>query len=118
MLSRRLDDNHDMTFGGGLANFATRSEACAQNVRTRLMLIQEEWFLDITNGVPYLQQIAVKPADLALVESVIKQRILDTEDVAELRSFDMQFDSETRKLSIQATVSTVYGDTLNIKVVK
>lgn len=116
MLVRRLDASHDMTFGQGLANYARDDEATAQAVKTRLLLLQEEWFLDTSAGVPHLQQIMVKPANLPLAEAIIKRAILETEGVAELRSFGMQFDRETRRLSIQATVANIYGTVANIKV--
>lgn len=117
-LTRRLDENHDMTFGRGLANFAVDAEATAQNVRTRLMLLQGEWFLDTDAGVPYLQRIAVKPADFQYAESVIKQTILDTDGIASMESFSMSYDGNTRELVINTSVKTIYGNTLNIQVRK
>ena len=116
MLVRRLDEGHDMTFGQGLANYARDDEATAQAVKTRLLLLKGEWFLDIEAGVPYLQQIAVKPANLPLAEAIIKQTILETEGVEALRSFGMTFDRDTRRLTIQATVANTYGTVENIKV--
>lgn len=116
MIVRRIDKNHDMNFGHGIADMAIDAEAVAQNVKTRLYLLQEEWFLDVEAGVPWLQDIMVKPANLALAESIIKQTILDTQDVSEMVSFDMTLDRNTRKISISATVKTIYGDTANIKV--
>lgn len=116
MLARRLDDAHDMTFGQGLANYARDAEATAQSVKTRLLLLNGEWFLDLDAGVPYLQKIMVRPANLPLAESVIKRTILETEGVAELRSFVMTFDREPRRLTIQATVVNTYGTVSNIRV--
>lgn len=118
MLVRRLDDNHDMTFGRGIADMARDDEATAQAVKTRLLLLKGEWFLDTEAGVPYLQQIAVKPANLPLAEAIIKQTILETEGVEALRSFGMTFDRDTRRLTIQATVTNIYGSVVNIKVTK
>lgn len=122
-LTRRLDLNHDMTFGAGLANFAVNAEATAQNVRTRLQTIQGEWFLDVSAGVPYLDNdyvskaITDKPADLAFAESSIQEEILDTDGVSSLDSFASEFDSETRVLSVQASVETEFGSTENIVVI-
>ena len=116
MLVRRLDDNHDMTFGRGIADMARDDEATAQAVKTRLLLLKGEWFLDIEAGVPYLQQIMVRPSNLPLAEAIIKRTILDTEGVAELQSFAMTYDRETRRLTIQATVANSYGTVANIKV--
>lgn len=118
MLIRRLDGNWDMTFGRGIVNYAKDEEATAQSVKSRLLLLLGEWFLDIEAGVPWLQQIMVKPADIPLTESIIKQRILETVGVAELVNFDMIFDNNTRIISIAATVKNIYGTITNIKVDK
>ncbi|MHB0973965.1 MAG: hypothetical protein ACYC0P_06960 [Thiobacillus sp.] len=105
-----------MTFGQGVANYARDEEATAQAVKTRLLLLFNEWFLDTSAGVPYLQQIMVKPPNLPLAEAIMKRTILLTEGVAEIRSFGMTFDRETRRLGIQATVVNIYGTVSNIKV--
>lgn len=118
MLTRRLDANHDMQFGRGLADFARDAEATAQAVKTRLQLLQGEWFLDTAAGVPYLQSIMVKPVALPFVEATLKQTILDTEGVEELRTFSMTLDRETRRAAIACTVRTAYDDLTNIKVMQ
>ena len=118
MIVRRLDNNGDMTFGQGLANFAVDAEAVAQNVRTRLLFVLGEWFLDLEEGVPYLQSIFTKPEQLSVVESVLKSRILETEDVTELNEFKLLFDSVERTVTINAKVRTIYGTTKNIRIVQ
>lgn len=118
MIVRRLDDSHDMTFGQGIANMSRDDEACAQAVKTRLLLLFNEWFLDTDAGVPYLQDVTIKPANMPLAEAVIKQTILETEGVLEIRSFNMTLDRNTRRLTVNATVANVYGTTSNIKVTK
>lgn len=116
MLTRRLDNNWDMTFGQGLANYARDAEATAQSVKTRLQLLRSEWFLDTSAGVPYLQEICVKPASLPLAEGIIKRTILGTDGVAAIVSFALDLNSGTRKLTITAQVRTIYDDIANIKV--
>lgn len=118
MLVRRLSDDHDMTFGRGMANMTRNAEATAQSVKTRLLLLFSEWFLDTDAGVPYLQEAMVKPANLPLVETKLKETILGTDGVSELREFRMTLNTETRRLTVQATVATIYGDTADIKVIK
>lgn len=115
MRVRRLDDNWDMTFGQGRANIATGPESVAQRVRQRLLLLQNEWFLDVEDGVPYLQEIMVKPANLPRVEYIIKRRILETEGVTEIREFSMSLDRDKRGLSVSATVANEFGETIGIK---
>lgn len=118
MLVRRLSDNHDMTFGQGVSNMARDDESCAQRVKTRLLLLFNEWFLDTDAGVPYLQDVTIKPANMPLAEAVIKRTIIETEGVKEIRSFSMTLDPNTRRLTINATVANIYDSTINIKVTK
>lgn len=40
---------------------------------------------------------------------MIRQRILGTQGVLRIDSFNSQFNGETRTLSIQSTITTIYG---------
>lgn len=113
---RRLSGSGDMTFGQGLANFAKASEACAQNVTTRLKLILGEWFLDTSAGVPYVETIFKEHVPQQLVEAQFKQTILETTDVQTLNSFSMTLNHKDRNASISVGITTVYNDVLNINV--
>ncbi len=44
MRVRRLDDNHDWTFGKGRADYAGESEGIRQSVITRLLSLYRDWF--------------------------------------------------------------------------
>lgn len=116
MLVRKLDDNHDMTYGQGRANFVNGAAAVGQAVYTRLLMLRGEWFLDTDAGVPYLTDIMTKPVNLARVESAIKQIILETDGVNQVRSFSMVYDNTTRSVVIAANVVTDYDDIQNITV--
>lgn len=116
MIVRRLSPDHDMTFGNGLADYAERAEAVAQNVKTRLLLLQEEWFLDTRAGVPWLQKIMVKPVRLLLANTIIKRTMLQTVGVTKIVKYSTSFDRETRRLTVAATLNTIYGETIDIKV--
>jgi hypothetical protein len=116
MLTRRLAAGHDISFGLGLANFSQDAEAVAQNVKTRLLLLAGEWFLDAGAGLPYLRDIVIKPANIQLAQSLIKRRILETDGVASISDFAVSFDSNTRGLTVSVTVKTIYEDQTTIKV--
>lgn len=105
---RRLNTSHDMIFGLGPAGFLTDKSAVVQKVQTRLLLFSGEWFLDIGAGVPYVTNFARKPENSLLIESVLKQRILDTAGVTELIDFDMNFDHISRLGTVSGTVDTLY----------
>jgi hypothetical protein len=119
--ARRLDANHDMTFGRGRANFATGTEATAQRLRTAMLLVLGEWFDDVTAGVPWfpagdseVRAIMGKSADLSYAEAVLKARILGINGVQSLDSFEIELDHATRKMSATATVTDVDGNTFDV----
>lgn len=62
MKVRRLDDNHDWTFGSGRADYATQSEAISQSVLTGLLSLRNDWFLNPDHGlrwIDYLKRIRI-----------------------------------------------------------
>ncbi len=101
----------DASFGSGATVFLVDSPATvAQAVLTRLRLIQGEWFLDVTAGVPYLTDVlgfnTSGTRDLA-----IKNVILGTQGVVSLDAYASQFDALTRRFTVTATLTTIYGET-------
>ena len=81
-----------------------------QHIRERLLFFFEEWFLDRDAGVPWYQQIFVKPADDGRVNSLLKAEILGTKGVKEILEFSAKFDKKNRKYHvITFTVSTDFG---------
>ncbi len=117
MRYRRLDDDGDMTFGSQQANFLRDTpETVAQAVVTRLDLWFGEWFLDQIEGTPYVQA-ALGKYTAETIEPAIRQRILETENVIAITGFGLQFDPDTRKVNIQATIDTAFGPATVIGVV-
>lgn len=109
MRYRRLNDDGDMTFGSQQADFLRNTpETVAQAVVTRLKLWLGEWFIDQTEGTPY-QQAALGKNTTASVEPAIRSRILETQGVTSIDSFELDFDPDERKATINATISTEYG---------
>jgi hypothetical protein len=102
MIYRQLDANGDYQVGQFLANSPA---AVAQAVETRLKLWRGEWFLDIPDGTPWLQDILGHNTNYDLE---IQKRILDTPGVTEIVSYSSNVDS-ARGLSVVATLNTQYG---------
>lgn len=100
-----------MTFGSQQADFLRNTpETVAQAVVTRLNLWAGEWFLDTAEGTPYVQA-ALGKYTRQTIEPAIRQRILETENVTAITAFDLQFDPDNRKVTIQATIDTAFGPT-------
>lgn len=111
MRYRKLSPDGDYTLGGRQAFLVNSPETVAQAVLTRLRLWRGEWFIDVRDGTPYLQQILGNRQLGRSPDAAIKERILGTEGVRELLAFESTFDGNTRRLSVTATLSTIYGTT-------
>ena len=106
---KALDENNDIFLEDGQIHRIDDGAEVVQEVRSRLLLYLDEWFLDTSVGVDYFGVIFVKPVDLSLVESELKSAIIDTENVSELISFELDFNSITRLLSVAFEAETTFG---------
>lgn len=107
MRYRKLTSDGDYSFGHNQADFYINvPQAPAQAVKTRLLLMQGEWFLDRTAGTPYTQVLGTHTA--ATRDLVIKNRTLKTSGVVALVSYASQL-SPDRRFSVQERIDTVYG---------
>lgn len=87
----------------------TGIEAIKQKVKLRLRMFLGEWFLDISQGVGWIQNIFIKNPDMVIVNTLIKKAILETEGVEGLISFDLSINKQTRTLTVNFKAQTVYG---------
>jgi hypothetical protein len=109
MKYRRLDKDGDMVIGHGDADYLKDSPECvAQAVVTRLRLLRGEWFLDLTEGTPYTPAILGKHTR-DTYDFAVRQRVLETEGVTEIMDYESIFDGETRTLTVNIRLDTVYG---------
>jgi hypothetical protein len=98
-----------MTFGNQQADFwRDVPEAPAQAILTRLRLWLGEWFIDTSEGTPY-QSAILGMHTSETVEPAIRRRILGTQGVTTIESFDMVRDPETRRVTVTAVANTEYG---------
>lgn len=109
MRYRKLDADYDMCFGAQQADFwCDTPEAVAQAVLTRLRLWRGEWFVDITDGTPYMQA-ALGYGKAKTIEPAIRERILGTQGVTKIVDMSMDFEPNSRTATISAVIDTVYG---------
>ncbi|WOE32189.1 MULTISPECIES: hypothetical protein [unclassified Acinetobacter] len=109
MRYRKLDDDGDYRFGHNQNDFHVNSaEGVAQAVMTRLKLWTGEWFADTSDGTGWGTDVLGKYTN-EMYEMLLRQRILETSGVERIDSFESSFNGSTRKLSIEATITTVYG---------
>ncbi|QDH85508.1 hypothetical protein [Proteus phage vB_PmiP_RS51pmB] len=110
MRVRKLDANHDWMFGRGQSDYHTASDAVAQRVKTTLLSITNDWFLDESHGIPWFD-FWVKNPPLMRMEIDIKSAILNIDGVERIDSFDLQI-TEKRVCIIELSYTDAYGNQL------
>lgn len=103
MIVRTLDPNDDYQLGQFMANTPA---TVAQAVKTRLALWEGEWFVDITDGTPYAQDILGWQTNYDIE---IQSRILGTPGVTEI--VDYASTIIDRSLLVECTIDTEFGIT-------
>lgn len=96
--------NYDLSLNAGLP-------LIQQRLKQSLWFFLGEWYLDITDGVPYYENVLVKAPVQLTLESTFKQAILDTPGVLELTKFDLEYTNATRQLALDFQVNSFYGST-------
>lgn len=111
MRYRKLTSSGDYSFGNNLQDFYIDVPAAVgQAVQTRILLWLGEWFLDINEGTPFMTGILGKHSK-ATADSTLQERILGTQGLVDLASYESVIDPETRTMSVTATIDTLYGTT-------
>lgn len=113
MRYRRLDTNNDYVLGQNTQDFVTDLEAVKQAVYTRLKLLYSEWWENIEDGFPFFEQVAgrsANPSSLQAVDLVIRDRIINTENVVQILAYSGAFNHDTRNYTVYTKINTAYGD--------
>ena len=80
---------------------ATGSDSVRENVKQRLLTIQEEWFLDLRLGLPWFTELTGRQVKLEKIKSSVARTILGTEHVSDLLDLEVKYDNTTRRLFIE-----------------
>lgn len=117
MRYRALTATGDSTFcSGSTAFFIDDAQAVAQSIQTRLLLMQGEWFLDVTEGTPWSTKILGR-GTTSTYDAAFRDRILGTEGVTAIVKYSSNLNRATRTLTVNATAQTIYGDvTVNVDI--
>lgn len=123
MSVRRLDSTGEPVFGRLASIITTGSEEVVVTLALRLKVMKEEWFLDQSVYVGWVDLGSGDPrifggsADPRLLESELKRVILGTPGVSALLDFQLIFDHDTRRARVTGRVADVYGEALPIDLV-
>ena len=112
MRYRKLSPTGDYTWGSGQLNFLIDSpEAVGQFVQTNLLLWLNEWYLDTTAGVPYIQGVLGKHGQ-ATADQTIQDYVSNLFGVVDIINFVSTLDPVKRLYAITTLeIDTIYGPT-------
>ena len=84
-------------------------ESVRQRAIQRLLFLRAEWFLDITQGLPYLADVIGYQDNINLARRAIVDELLTVEDVDAVSEVQIEHVREDRTLKFSALISTRFG---------
>lgn len=109
MRVRKVDSNGDAVFGGDQASFLRNTpDAVAQIVESRLNLWQGQWYLDLSDGTPYEQQVLGRYT-ANVRDAVLQARILTTPGVSGIKTYSGAYDGDPRQYTVSVRIETAYS---------
>ena len=119
MKYRKLDENEDYTIGCRDEMYEG-TEAVAQAVKTRLLLLFGEWWENRQDGPPLFEKVLGQrlrtdetPDEIDLVFS---ERISSTQGVSEITRFESKIEAESRAYTAEITIKTVYDTEFSVSI--
>lgn len=104
-------NTRELLQSGGDLYLTTGLEAIRQAIDLKLRQVQGEWFLNILDGVPYLNDriLGKSTQNFADVEAVFRAALLEVEGVDAVTSLTLAFDRQTRTLAVSWVVKAALG---------
>lgn len=112
-----LGTDGDLSISRGDLVLVTGATAIVQAVAIELQFYQGEWFLDLSAGVPYFQEVLVKNPAVEVLQTVFRDVILSVPGVSALTSLNLTTVPQTRALQVAYTATTdvgLIGDTVEV----
>lgn len=106
MLFRNLTPDGDWTFGAGLSNLASKNDAIALNIKTRIQSWVGDCFFDMRAGIDWVNRLGSK-SQRSLLEQDLRRIILRSDGVSGITEFSSVLNG--RKFVANYSVSTIYG---------
>lgn len=95
------DESHDLLFVNGECPVVTESrEVVAQRLKIRLLSFRNDWFLNLSYGIPYFQRIFKKTTKVG-VDRIFQEEILAERGVLEITSFNSTFKNREYSMSFR-----------------
>ncbi|WP_103643579.1 hypothetical protein [Campylobacter concisus] len=93
--------------GDWLLRYKADSAAIAQNVKTQILSLYNDWFLDFENGVRWFNYLSKNP-NTDKMRDEIKRQILSVEGVSSLEILNISLNE--RKATIEVQYRDIYDE--------
>lgn len=85
-----------------------------QKVKQALTTFKGEWFLDESQGMPYIQEIFGKNPDLNRIKSLYIRAIQSVPEVTEILELDLTEDKPLRTLNVDIRLRDLGGNIVEV----
>lgn len=110
MIVSGLTGDGDWRFGKGRAVYLRRSDAIQQNVVTRLRSFVNDWFLDVSNGLPWVDMLGTRDQEKRILRE-IEASVLSTEGVKRIDLLRLVSVDRDRGASIELVATDIFDET-------
>ena len=102
-------DSWDLAFYNNDLTLIDNAERIGQQIKITLQYWYEEWFLDTTKGIPYLQHICIKNPNLQHIRQIFRNAILSVPGVDSVTELTLNVNAKERILAVTYTANTSAG---------
>lgn len=99
----------DLDLVGGQLVVIEGQEEIKQHLEQRLRTFLNEWFLDLSIGLPYFEEILKKQVNTNGIDSIFIDEILQCPGVIRILDFNIDLDKATRTLEVTGEIETIEG---------
>ncbi len=99
----------DIAFVNNRLEMISDIDEMVQKIDNCMNFYQNDWFYNLTLGLPYLQKIFVKGISDAEVEAIFTSYIANIKGVINILEFNVDLDKSTRVMSVDFRVQTTDG---------
>ena len=100
----------ELVFAAGVLQLVAGQDAIRQAAECRLRTFREEWFLDTSIGVPWVEQVLGRKVAAAPVRTIVRDELLAIPGVTGLASLSVVFDPSVSSLAVTFVLQTAAGD--------
>ena len=102
-------DSWDLVLQGNDLVLIDNAERIGQQIKITLQFWFEEWFLDTTQGIPYLEYICIKNPNLQHIRQIFREAIMSVPGVDSVTQLTLNVNAKERILTVNYTANTSAG---------